>query len=772
VDRGSPTATWFGTGAAFPAKYQQALLLGDWSYGKIYALHLTPKGASYSGEYETLISGQPLNITDMIVGTDGAVYFTTGGNGTDTGLFRIVYKGNSNTNPVKISADAGMEFRELRKKLEAWHFSYDPQGLNLALDHIGHEDRFIRNAARVILERHAPGKWINALDQSEHIHKKTALLTALIRTDSLQQFEEQIYQYLKSFDLDKLSEQERLAVIRLYELSFTRNDQAANPHIAQAYDHLLSVYSSNSALVNKEASHVLGFLAGKKAGNQQFIASTLNLLENTDDPTQFIHYLGTLRKVRHSWKPAQRLAYQHWIDYAQDHITGGSLFSHYLGVYEKDFQRTLSPVEQGLLATSQPGPLDPDKQGPVPPRPRPSTNTMDPSLAIYDWRIDDLNTSLELVTSPRLYVERDFNRGRQMFRKGRCISCHYMHDQGGNIGPDLTTAGNSFGVEQLLTAIIEPSRDISTRFQSTKFTLKDDEVLHGRIVSENETNYVIQTGADASQTREVFKTDLASKESSQISSMPQGLLNTMNKEEVLDLLYYIVEVARKSKSGITAEIHEDQTLFEKGDSTLIEIIDYSGLGDIYYTLDGSEPDDQAIKYTQPFFVNQSSLIKAVSIYEEIMSDVQVRSVHAVDKEQNGLNWKLYRNRDPELPDVSGLKPDATGVAYTINVNNIAEAENKYLLHFEGYLQVKNPGAYTFYTLQDDFIRLYIDDQLVVESMQKWFDGEKQGNMQLSAGRNKIRVEYYDHLSTEYVAVFWEGPGIPKQEIPGHVLFKN
>ena len=98
--RGSPTATSFGTGTAFPARYQKALFLGDWSYGRIYVLHLKEDGASYTGDAEIFATGQPLNITDIMVGHDGAMYFTTGGNGTDTGLFRIIYKGEENTNPV------------------------------------------------------------------------------------------------------------------------------------------------------------------------------------------------------------------------------------------------------------------------------------------------------------------------------------------------------------------------------------------------------------------------------------------------------------------------------------------------------------------------------------------------------------------------------------------------------------------------------------------------------------------------------------------------
>ncbi|HEX5470650.1 MAG TPA: heme-binding protein, partial [Lacipirellulaceae bacterium] len=44
VGPGSPTGMTFGYGAKFPAKYQKTLFMCDWSYGKLYALHLVPRG--------------------------------------------------------------------------------------------------------------------------------------------------------------------------------------------------------------------------------------------------------------------------------------------------------------------------------------------------------------------------------------------------------------------------------------------------------------------------------------------------------------------------------------------------------------------------------------------------------------------------------------------------------------------------------------------------------------------------------------------------------
>src|SRR5206468_38663 len=105
VGIGSPTGVRFGTGAKFPAKYQRACFVMDWSYGRILAVHLTPEGAGYRGDFETLVAGKPLNVTDLEIGQDGAMYFTIGGRHTQGGLYRISYTGRESTQPVQGSGE-------------------------------------------------------------------------------------------------------------------------------------------------------------------------------------------------------------------------------------------------------------------------------------------------------------------------------------------------------------------------------------------------------------------------------------------------------------------------------------------------------------------------------------------------------------------------------------------------------------------------------------------------------------------------------------------
>jgi putative heme-binding domain-containing protein len=90
--RGSPTGMVVYNHFAFPAKYQGAVFSADWSLGRINVLKTEKEGASYRASSEIFLEGHPLNVTDLEVGPDGNLYFTTGG-GTAGGLYRVTWSG-------------------------------------------------------------------------------------------------------------------------------------------------------------------------------------------------------------------------------------------------------------------------------------------------------------------------------------------------------------------------------------------------------------------------------------------------------------------------------------------------------------------------------------------------------------------------------------------------------------------------------------------------------------------------------------------------------
>ncbi|MEZ0390249.1 MAG: heme-binding protein, partial [Verrucomicrobium sp.] len=161
IGPGSPTGVTFGYGAKFPAKYQETLFSADWSYGKLYAVHLKPQGAGYTAEFEEFMSANPLPLTDLAVSPkDGALYITIGGRRVQSGLYRVTYVGKESTTPQPFKLEGEeKKLHELRRSLEAFHGKQDPKALDAAWPNLDHTDRHIRFAARIAVEHQPVATW-------------------------------------------------------------------------------------------------------------------------------------------------------------------------------------------------------------------------------------------------------------------------------------------------------------------------------------------------------------------------------------------------------------------------------------------------------------------------------------------------------------------------------------------------------------------------------------------------------------------------------------
>ena len=95
VQRGSPVGVEFYTSYAYPREFFDNLFEADWSRGRLLYTALTPTGATYSARADRaeFVHGEPFNVTDVEVGPDGMMYFTTGGRNTTGGLWRLRYTG-------------------------------------------------------------------------------------------------------------------------------------------------------------------------------------------------------------------------------------------------------------------------------------------------------------------------------------------------------------------------------------------------------------------------------------------------------------------------------------------------------------------------------------------------------------------------------------------------------------------------------------------------------------------------------------------------------
>jgi putative heme-binding domain-containing protein len=543
IGPGSPTGVVFGTGAKFPAKYQRALFILDWTYSTIYAVHLTPDGASYRGEKEDFVTGTPLPVTDAVVGADGALYFAVGGRGTQSALYRVTYVGEEATAPAVTGPDAGSELRALRHQLEAFH-GRSTGDLDLIFKHLDHSDRFIRYAARVALENQPVEQWRKrALEQTQPLALVSAMI-ALARQGQPEDLDA-VLAALQRLDYARLAPEQRLGLLRAYQLAFIRLGEPAEARRQELATRLDQVYPAATYEENAELVQLLVYLKAPSV-----VAKTLDMIEQLGPepvpdwgylvtrnagyggtvgqllanmpPVRGIHFAFVLRNVKEGWTLPQRQRYFEFFVRAAQH-PGGNSYGKFLMQFRDDAVATLSPAETVVLGTlASQSLLEPPVTSTPPQGPGRKWTTSD-ALAVLGGELKGRNHAA----------------GRNLYHATSCSKCHRLAGEGGAIGPDLSTAGKKFSLTDLVDAITEPSKVISDQYGSHQVVLADGKVLVGRAVEIGDEVYIYTPDADAKPVV-VKQDDIEQLTPSKVSQMPEGLVDTLNPEELKDLIAYLL----------------------------------------------------------------------------------------------------------------------------------------------------------------------------------------------------------------------------------------
>ena len=203
--------------------------------------------------------------------------------------------------------------------------------------------------------------------------------------------------------------------------------------------------------------------------------------------------------------------------------------------------------------------------------------------------------------------------------------------------------------------------------------------------------------------------------------------------------------------------------------------------EIYYTTDGSEPTFASAKYTAPVELKKSSVIKAFAYKpgmirslsdkaEFVKTDLLKPTV--VKNCEQGLDYSYYEQRFYELPDFAKLTPTAAGKTDKPDIS-LRKKDDFFAFRFNGYIEVPESGVYSFYLSSDDGSRLYIGDTLVVDNDGlHGADNEVRGQIALAKGMHPIKIDYFEGEWDQSLKVCIKGPGLPKQEIPAKMYFRN
>ncbi len=538
VGLGSPTGLRFGTGSKFPAKYQHALFGLDWAFGRIVAVHLREQGASYAGAAETFLKGKPLNVTDLEVGTDGAMYFITGGRSTQSGLYRVTYTGKEATTPSAVTGPAPMaEARQQRRSLEAFHAKSQPAAPDVIWPNLSAPDRHLRYAARVALEQQPVALWrARALAETN----ATAGLTALLGLTRAGAAENQlaVLDAIARWPLASLAEDDFLLKLRLIEVSFARYGIPAETRV-RALEKLSAQFPAKTWPRNRE---LVQLLVALEAPN--LVGKVLDLRDAAATQEEQLLYQATLCRLKAGWTTDLRGRFFTW--FVDKPGTGTRRAEHpaelarwfdEVGLKPStgaSYENFLKNIRSLALKNTPAGDLAAMAMILSGKAPVPATVATPTRTFVREWKTEDLQPQLATLAEAR-----DRKRGRELYAVAQCAVCHRLEGAGGAIGPDLTGVASRFAPIDLLKSLTEPSAVVSEQYQSAILHLKNGEEVVGRILTETGGKVTVMTDPLKQTLVELKAAEVESRRPSPLSPMPEGLLNTFQSDEILDLLAYL-----------------------------------------------------------------------------------------------------------------------------------------------------------------------------------------------------------------------------------------
>ncbi|MGJ8725436.1 MAG: c-type cytochrome [Roseibacillus sp.] len=517
---GSPVGVVSGRGAQFPEKYQRAIYCLDWTFATIYAVHLDRDGNGYKGEWDELLTAtQALPLTDAVIGSDGLFYFATGGRRGESKMWRIRYQGEESTE-------------------NAWRETEKPKNEG--------DDRYSRFQRRVEAELKGPDAVRKLIGKGSDLEKMTAVMglarvgnegdraiaISELLTMNWSEFDRQEQlTWLRALGLvfirmGEPSEEERELVLALIDSSFPHQDRDVEDELCRMLCYLQApeIVSRTLALLAKteENKGDSNWMRLVERGQDRYNGKVAEVLRELGSPRK-IHLAYCLRVVKGPWTEGQRRQLMEW--YSREEKSKAQQ-SAQLGLAKMRDDTLANATEEerlmvetwGLKVKRDPFANLPKAKGPA-----------------RIWTVE------EIAEVAKDLKDADVANGKLMFRATLCAACHRFGAEGGAAGPDLTNVKGRFTAEELAIAILEPSREISDQYEFKYFLKHDGSTVVGKVLDERDEILVIATNPfNFAETVGLSRADIKEITSSPVSPMPGALVNQLNKDEMKDLLGYLL----------------------------------------------------------------------------------------------------------------------------------------------------------------------------------------------------------------------------------------
>lgn len=158
-----------------------------------------------------------------------------------------------------------------------------------------------------------------------------------------------------------------------------------------------------------------------------------------------------------------------------------------------------------------------------------------------EWKLDEFAEALASPMTGKGLGARSFANGKQIFQVASCVVCHRMNGVGNEFGPDLTKLDPKNKPIDILHDMLEPSWRINEKYKTFLIELQTGKAVTGLVLAETgDAIKVVENPLTSAQPIEIKKSDIAERKALPTSLMPKGLLDKLNREEILDLVAFIL----------------------------------------------------------------------------------------------------------------------------------------------------------------------------------------------------------------------------------------
>jgi hypothetical protein len=201
------------------------------------------------------------------------------------------------------------------------------------------------------------------------------------------------------------------------------------------------------------------------------------------------------------------------------------------------------------------------------------------------------------------------------------------------------------------------------------------------------------------------------------------------------------------------------------DSLLVALADADPECTIRYTTDGNAPTSTSDVYEKPFSIDQATTVKARMFNKVGHGTATSQQTYKPVAAGKGMRYRVYHGKWTRMPKYSELKPVFESVTSDLQVESRQLRPDNWAMVLEGEFEIDRAGEYKFFLNSDDGSKLYIDDELVIDNDGDHSLLELTGSRELSAGKHRVRIEFFDAGAEAILELDLEGPGLERQPFP-------